>query len=293
MTVIATIAQQIGISSSYLVSLVRRSDRHYKAYYMPKRSGRSRRIEAPGSALKAVQTWVLHNILETLPVSDRAHGFVKQRGIRTNATYHLCKRYLLTIDIKDFFPSIKIDKVRDVFLQTTTDPDVALVFSLLCTFEGRLPQGGVTSPILSNLVFRPTDDRIIDLCSRMHITYSRYADDMTFASNDFQALSQVYPQIQPLLEAAGFKINTRKTRYCSGKHRMLVTGIRLNSGKLTTGRQRKRRIRAALYNSIVKDDQTINMNRILGEIAFIRSIEPDYYPRLQGYVSKLTASSSA
>ena len=185
-----------------------------------------------------------------------------------------------------------MDKVRDVFVQATNDSDAAQIYSILCTFRGRLPQGGVTSPILSNLVFRPTDEKIIDVCSRMHITYSRYADDMTFASNDFQALKEVHGQLKQLLESAGFKINTKKTRYCSGKDRMLVTGLRLNSGKLTTGRERKRRIRAALYNYVISNDQTINMNRVLGQIAFIRSIEDDYYSKVQRYVSKLRAASS-
>ena len=292
MTVIGRIAQQMGISSSYLVFLVRRCDRQYNGYYITKRSGGLRRIEAPNIALKALQTWILLNVLERLPVSDRAQGFVKQRGIRTNAAYHLGKRYLLIIDIKDFFPSIKIDKVRDVFLQATNDSDTAQIYSVLCTFQGRLPQGGVTSPILSNLVFRATDEKIIDVCSRMNITYSRYADDMTFASNDFQTLKQVCGQVKQAVESAGFKINTKKTRYCSGKDRMLVTGLRLNSGKLTTGRERKRRIRAALYNYVINNDQTVNINRLLGQIAFVRSIEDDYYSKVQTYVSKLRAASS-
>lgn len=292
MTVIGQISQQIGVSSSYLVFFVRRCDRQYKAYYKTKRSGDLRRIEAPNIALKALQRWILLNVLEGLPVSDRAQGFVKQRGILKNASYHLDKRYLLVIDIKDFFPSIKIDKVHDVFLQATNDSDTAQIYSVLCTYRGRLPQGGVTSPILSNLIFRSTDEKIIDVCSRMNITYSRYADDMTFASNDFQALKEVYRQVKQSIESAGFKINTGKTRYCSGKGRMLVTGLMLNSGKPTTGRERKRKIRAALYNYIINNDQTVNVNRALGQIAFIRSIEDDYYSKVQRYVSKLRAASS-
>lgn len=292
MTLIARIAQQIGISSSYLIPIVLRCDRQYNAYYIPKRSAHLRRIEAPNIALKAIQRWILLNVLEKIPVSDRAQGFVKERGIRKNATYHLGKRYLLIIDLKDFFPSITIDKVRDVFLQATNDSDMAQIYSILCTFRGALPQGGVTSPILSNLVFRSADEAITNLCSRMHIIYSRYADDMTFSSNDFQALKQVYGQVKQVIESAGFRINTKKTRYCSGKHRMLVTGLRLNSGKLTTGRERKRVIRAELYNYIINHDQSVNINGVLGHIAFIRGIEDDYYPKVQKYVSKLIAAST-
>jgi len=291
-TVIEQISRQIGISSSFLIPIVLRCDRYYNAYYIPKRSAELRRIEAPNVTLKAIQEWILLNVLEKLPVSDRAQGFVKERGIRTNAAYHLGKRYLLIIDIKDFFPSIGIDKVRDVFFEATNNADMAQIYSMLCTFRNRLPQGGVTSPILSNLVFRSTDEKIIDLCGRMHVTYSRYADDMTFSSNDFQTLKQVYNQVKQVIESADYKINVKKTRYCSGKNRMLVTGLRLNSGNLTTGRERKRTIRAALYNYIIKNDETVNVNHVLGQIAFIRGIEDDYYSRIQRYVSKLRSASS-
>jgi len=291
-TAIEQISQQIGISSSFLIPIVVRCDRYYNAYYIPKHSTQLRRIEAPNVTLKAIQRWILLNVLEKLPVSDRAQGFVRERGIRTNATYHLGKRYLLIIDIKDFFPSIGIDKVLDVFLQATNNEDIAKIYSMLCTFQNRLPQGGVTSPIISNLVFRSTDERIIDLCNRMHITYSRYADDMTFSSNDFQTLKQIYNQVKEVIESAGYKMNINKTRYCSGKNRMLVTGLRLNSGNLTTGRERKRTIRAALYNHIIKNDETVNVNHVLGQIAFIRGIEDDYYSKIQRYVSKLRPTSS-
>lgn len=287
MTAIEQIASKIGISSAYLGIIVSRCDRQYKAYYITKQSGDLRRIEAPNIDLKAIQRWILRNILENIPVNERAQGFARGRGIRTNASYHLGKRYLLCIDIKDFFPSINIKKVYNVFLQATNDSDIAGIYSVLCTFRGRLPQGGATSPILSNLVFRSADEKIVDLCGRMNITYSRYADDMTFASNDFQALIELYDKVKQLVDSEGFEINGKKTRYCSGKNRMLVTGLRLNSGKLTTGRERKRRVRAALYNYIAKKDPSVNMNQVLGNIAFIRSIEDDYYPKIQKYASKL------
>lgn len=287
MTAIQQIAQEIGITSSYLSSILRRCDRQYKAYYITKSSGDLRQIEAPNESLKAIQRWILRNILETIPVNERAQGFVKGRGIEKNARYHLGRRYLLSIDIKGFFPSVTRDKVYDVFLQATNNADVSQIYSILCTFRNRLPQGGVTSPALSNLVFRPVDEKIVDLCSRINITYSRYADDMTFASNDFQALKDLYENVNNVIISGGYALNKQKTRYCSGKNRMIVTGLRLNSGRLTTGRDRKRRIRAALYNHIVKRDQSVNVNEVLGNVAFIRSVEPDYHSKIEAYVCKL------
>ena len=142
MTAIEQIASKIGISSAYLGFIESRCDRQYKAYYITKQSGDLRRIEAPNIDLKAIQRWILRNILENIPVNERAQGFARGRGIRTNASYHLGKRYLLCIDIKDFFPSIKKDKVYDVFLQATKDSDIARIYSVLLEIDypkGELP----------------------------------------------------------------------------------------------------------------------------------------------------------
>ena len=287
---IQKVAETIGVNSSYLENILENRDKLYKAYYIPKGaigSADLRRIEAPNVNLKSIQRWILRNILEKVPISDLAHGFVKGRGIKTNARYHLDRQFILAIDIKDFFPSVTQDKVHDVFLRVTGENNIAFVYTGLCTFQGRLPQGGVTSPLLSNIVFYDIDEKIEDVCNRGNIAYSRYADDMTFSSNDFQALKEIYKSVQGIIESAGYNLNEDKTRYYTGKGRMLVTGIRLNSGRMKTGRYRKRTIRALIHHYFVRESDSVNLNKLLGKIAFVRDIEPDYYLKLKEYVAIL------
>jgi len=68
---------------------------------------------------------------------------------------------------------------------------------------------------------------------------------------------------------------------------MLVTGLLLNSGQLTVGRDRKRKVRAAAYNYFIKKDKSVNENRLLGMLAFMRDIEPDFYKKFLKYCHKL------
>lgn len=281
------IAQRIGINSAYLRNMTVNSDKLYNAYYMPKSSGKTRQIEAPNNKLKAIQTWILRNVLEGISVSDRAQGFIKGRSIKSNARFHLGKKYILVTDIKDFFPSISSDDVYRVFYQIQNYEEIATLYTKLCTYSGRLPQGAVTSPMLSNLVFREVDDKLVDICDRMGIAYSRYADDMTFSSNDLAALKELYEKINVIITTEGYDLNDSKTRYYSGKGRMLVTGLILNSGRMTIGRRRKRNIRATLLNYFVNNDDSVNINKLFGSIAFLRDIEPEYYLKLKEYVNRI------
>ena len=62
--------------------------------------------------------------------------------------------------------------------------EVSYILSLLCTYEGYLPQGAPTSPYLSNLILRDFDKKIQQICSSLNYTYTRYADDITISSNN-------------------------------------------------------------------------------------------------------------
>jgi RNA-directed DNA polymerase len=137
-------------------------------------------------------------------------------------------------------------------------------------------------------VFTFPESPIVPLSLTTYIVYSRYADDMTFSSNDLMALKELHKKLAPIIKSAGYVLNNEKTRYLSGKGKMVVTGITLNSGRMTTGRRRKRKIRAALYNHIIKKDKAVKMNEILGTVAFVRDIEPDYYPKLKQYINSIS-----
>lgn len=281
------IVVEIGINKGYLSILSKNHDRCYQSFYLGKKSGVRRIIDAPNSELKAIQRWILRNILEHQSVNRCVHGFRVKHGIKTNARRHLGKRFIMCLDIKDFFPSIKRVHVFSIFHDIFNDENTADVLSNLCTYKERLPQGGVTSPALSNIVLNKADDKILEICSKRRVNYTRYADDLAFSANDFNLLRKLKPEIEKVLSNDGFELNEKKTRFLTGKSRMLVTGLVLNSGKLTVGRSRKREIRAALFNHIVKRDEKINVNKLVGTLAFIRDIEPDFYKKFLRYRSRL------
>jgi RNA-directed DNA polymerase len=276
----------LGLSRDVIENYIIFTDKYYNTHYIPKKSGGKRIIDSPGKNLKTIQRWILINYLEKLEVNKRANGFVKKRGIKRNALFHIDKKYILTIDIKDFFSSISQKQVFNMLIEYFPEKDFSLKLAKLCTYKRRLPQGAPTSPIISNLVFKNVDDQIMKYCNSELINYSRYADDLTFSSDNKNNLQSAYNFTNELLYKNGFVINSKKTRYLSGKGRMSVTGININTGVPKVGGKLKKEIRAQLHYYFIKKEK-INLKQVAGYISFISSIEDDYSDKIKVYIQKL------
>src|SRR5690606_11367239 len=143
--------------------------------------GELRVIEAPRRKLKEVQRRVL-DYLTVLAFHPKncVHGFVAKRSIVSNARAHKEHdvRYLLNIDLQDFFGSIIFKRVRGVMMAMPFNMsyEVATVVAQLACHNGKLPQGAPTSPFLANQVCREMDSRIVKVAGRYRGKYTRYAD---------------------------------------------------------------------------------------------------------------------
>lgn len=283
---------EVGLSRSAIENYITFADANYNTFYINKKGKEKKReIDCPNINLKSIQRWILNKYLYKIEVNKRANGFVLKRGIRRNAMFHLNKKYILSIDIKDFFPSITQRQVFEMFFENFADKEFSLKMAKLCTYKRRLPQGAPTSPTISNLVFKKIDDEIMKYCNSEMVNYSRYADDLTFSSDNKSHLGSVYRIVNDLLYKNGFNLNKEKTRYLSGKGPMEITGVYINSGEPKVNNKLKRQIRAELHNYIIKG-KTPNLKKIAGYISFIRSIELDYGKKIENYILNLKSKKS-
>jgi RNA-directed DNA polymerase len=285
---IKEISSEIGMSSGYVALLLKHHNKYYKTYFIKKKYGKKfRPISTPSYEIKAIQGWILRNYLDKIEISERATGFKRGRSIRDNANFHKDQKFILCLDIKDFFPSIKKEKIIEALNPLLNDDYLVYFISEFSTFNSILPQGGVTSPALSNIVFKVQDEIIKKLCNGMNINYSRYADDLYFSSNYFKDLIELKPKIADILKKAEFDLNEDKTRFMKGGNKKMVTGLYLNSGEITVGQERKRLVRSALFNYLVKGDASVNLNETFGMISFISMIENNYKQHINEYIAKL------
>ncbi len=276
----------IGLSTTIIFLLSTYNTRYYNKFYINKKDGTKREILSPSYSMKLVQRWLLEKLLYKIEISENAFAYRKNFGnaIKKNADIHKHSLYLMEIDIKDFFTSIKKDRVFYFFRNIGYNTLIANILANICTYNNYLPQGAVTSPYLSNILCYKLDRRLMGLCGKRDIIYTRYADDLTFSCDNKDILRKTKNIIYDIIKEESFEINEKKTRFLSPKSRKSVTGITVNDGKLKAPKEMKRNVRAMIHRAIISKDYS-EINRIKGYIAYISSIEDSYVDKVQKYIN--------
>ena len=257
---------------------------HYRRYPIPKKRGRVRWIEAPKPELKEAQSELLTSILYQLPVHDCAHGFVPHRSIITHAQNHVGKRWVITLDLADFFTSTHRGLINRYVMPLLTSHHTQARCDLmieLCLLKDRLPQGAPTSPQLSNLVFKPFDTKLARWAHEHRLTYSRYADDLSFSGAEVP--QEFYRQIHSCIHP--YRLNPRKTRVLGRGSRQVVTGLVVNE-RVNLPRPQRRKLRALAHRlatsglDAVLQANTWTQDELSGHLAWLAQVNPQAYDKL-------------
>jgi RNA-directed DNA polymerase len=263
----ANVACLLGVDESYLIYdlYIKPSPKRYTTFSIPKKSGGIRSINAPNDGLKFVQQR-LNQVLQTVYTPKKTvHSFISEKSIITNAKQHQNRRWILNVDLKDFFPSINFGRVYGMFMAWPYERnhEVATILAQICCYKNELPQGAPTSPIISNMLCARLDSDLLHLSKQNDCIYTRYADDLTFSTRQRKfptalAISTKLPtgykteagnELKQIIEDNnGFKINTDKVRLQrNGTQRQEVTGIVVNKFP-NVKRDFVRQVRAMLHD---------------------------------------------
>lgn len=255
-------------------------NRQYHQFEIPKKSGGTRQIIAPVGDLKIIQKVLAHLLAMVSSPDDHAHGFIEKRSVITNAQQHIGKNYVLNLDLKNFFPGIYFHHVVNA-LQKYFSRDVSVFIAKLCTWtetgddlpEDVLPQGAPTSPVLSNIVCEAMDARLGGLAKRFGLTYTRYADDMTFSSyhSIYAKGSDFWTELHSIIEDSGFRLNEKKTRLLKKGSRQEVTGITVGE-RLNVSRKWMKNLRAQVFQYEMYGGSEEEYRSIMGKIAFLKMV---------------------
>jgi hypothetical protein len=285
------------IPEATLGHIIRSAPYRYKVYEIAKKDGVGKRtIAQPARELKAIQYWVMANVLRQFPIHRAAMAYRRGRSINTNATRHASSRYLLKLDFKDFFHPITAADLG-AFLAAhweldLSNEDVGHLKKILFWNRGRegkliLSIGAPSSPMLSNILMYEFDQKVQAFCTKMRVKYSRYADDLTFSSNRPNILREVEVQIGGICKRMmhpPLRLNAEKTVHASRGRSMRVTGLVLaNSGEVSLGRDRKRLIRAQVHHFLVGKLSPEDAAKLRGMLAFVNSAEPTFIRRLRDH----------
>jgi len=279
------------ISQFTIYQLSHFADKYYKVYTKDKKSGGVRTICQPSKKLKGLQSWILVNILNEVKVSSSCKGFEKRSSTLDNARPHKGASTILSIDLKDFFPTISSKRVFNIFRAVGYNKLIAAIFTNICTYNGFLPQGSPCSPKLANLTTWSLDKRIQGYVGKRGITYTRYADDLTFSGFHPERVVQIIPMIKKIIEDEGFLINESKTRIAGTSRKKSVTGIIVSNEGLGIGHKKYKELRAKIYRlrSFPKDSDDLKLlNHVKGWLSYLNSVDKKRLKKAYVYIKKLS-----
>jgi len=284
------LATFLGLSPKELsyILYAKRTENYYTTFDIPKKAGGYRTISAPQSPLKEIQRLLAASLSAYYDevyanIYSVSHGFHKKRSICTNASKHRNKRYVLNIDLEHFFESFHFGRVLGFFEKNrhfALPHEVAVAITQLCCYNGALPQGAPTSPIITDFICRILDSHLIQICKKYRLTYTRYVDDLTFSTNrsDFPEIyEECFTELEREIIKSGFHINHKKTRLQFFKSRQEVTGLTVNK-KIGVKREFRHQTRAMLHNLFTQGSFFINgdigtLQQLEGRLTFIDQID--------------------
>ena len=286
----------VGTLRAYSIHRERERVVHYVTFAIPKRSGGERLIMAPKRRLRAVLRKLDQQLVSQLPVSEHAHGFRRGRSVATNAAPHVGKRVVVHLDLRDFFPSVHVGRVRGLLIAYGYSYPVAATLATLMTEAERQPvdvdgtvfhvpvgsrhcvQGAPTSPGLCNAIALRLDRRLAGLARSLGFVYTRYADDLTFSSDDDSKVGGLLALAGKVVADEGFELNRAKTRVMRRGGPQRVTGVTVNE-TLGLSRRERRRIRAAIHQ-LGDNPSAEELARVRGRLAWVHMLNPDQAARL-------------
>jgi len=260
----------------------------YTEFEIPKKQGGTRKILAPNTELKKIQSSLsdfLYDCIEEINLTREIKGNLSygyQRGISTmnHAKVHSRKRFVFNIDLKNFFDSINFGRVRGFFIANNNfslHPKVATILAQIACHNNSLPQGSPCSPVISNLIGHIVDIKLAQLATNCGCSYSRYCDDITFSTN-----KKVFPhkiafcndsneylpskKLIKIIERSGFEINLKKVRISLFYSQQNVTGLTVNR-RVNTPRSYRDTVRALVHHLCFKGDFEFKTSFIKDKIA--------------------------
>jgi RNA-directed DNA polymerase len=207
----------------------------------------------------------LLNRLEPIfePVFDEAN-FGYRRGRSTQDALRKVWReiksgreWIVDADLKDFFGSVDHDKLLALVAQRIADGRVLRLIEAMLRAgsygQGRLfptergtPQGGVVSPVLSNILLTPFDWEMRSKGYQL----TRYADDWVVTCKSAAEARAAVAAAHRILNELGVQLHPQKTRIVHVEHGFEFLGYKIKRGKrlwLPPGKVRSSAKSGALY----------------------------------------------
>jgi hypothetical protein len=173
----------------------------------------------------------MQNALRQIPLPAEFYGGVKGKSVIDNAKMHMHKRYVMKLDIANFFPSITTAQVASALAKQGCRENISKILSEIITVDGHLPQGFNTSPLISIHILMPIISEIRSLIKDHKCVLTIWMDDITISCEESPEI--LIEPITKIINKFGFKLKDEKYSLAErGVAPQVVTGVLINYDEL-------------------------------------------------------------
>lgn len=178
-----------------------------------KRTFVSYKCSTEGAALRHLHHAIDSFLKSSYVSSEASFAYKEGYNILSCLDRHMHSDVFLKTDIHSFFTTIEKDRLTTA-LEKVVKRRYKKICSAIadsCYYQGKMPLGFITSPVLSDIYLTELDD-CFD--TRTDIVYTRYADDFIISTSGEDAecvLQDVLNEVKERLDKLGLELNTKKT----------------------------------------------------------------------------------
>jgi hypothetical protein len=265
---LAALCRTLRISEAILNRITSHTHDFYSPHEVPKKnSDKKRQINIPNTLLKIIQKRINREIFENVHYPNYLYGGLKDKDYVRNAKYHCPAEIIITIDVKDFYPSIKEQHVKRIYtdLFKFNEP-VAEALTKLTTLKGSVPQGGCCSSYIANLVLFDVESHKVNYIESMGFKYTRLLDDICVSSKKNETekrIECVITSIASMLKSKNLKINNKKksiTTRANPENLMSINGVWIDRGHPRAHRSERDEIKSEVFSieKLAQKDPTLD-----------------------------------
>lgn len=300
---VEALARILKHSLEELQSIANTANQRYRVIQRPKDGGGVRICYDALGVLKSIHARIRKKILERVDYPPYLYGGIKDpvspRGQKANAEHHVNPGLLVTVDIKQFFPSITRRLIFEVWQRFFHfPPAVAEILTTLTTKGGRLPQGTKTSDLLANLVFWNIESQVVADFHERGIKYTRLTDDIacsTRTAMTHEEMSYILTRLHSMVRRKGLRLNPKKQSIALGNQQQVTTKLVVNRKTSLTPKQRSairsevRALEMTPPGARTSKRYAKNYSRASGRVAYLKQHHPAEAEQLRAILKSLAA----
>ncbi|MCL1076927.1 RNA-directed DNA polymerase [Parashewanella spongiae] len=267
------LAVLFGYSVDFVYALSKKQHKFYRSFKI-KQGKKVRIIHSPRVALKVVQKWLGTHLSNAISFEPHVCGFVKGKSFADAAKIHQGARWVYSVDIENFFPSITVVQISGALEKLGYSEESAKFLANICSLNGTLAQGSPASPVISNIIMKDIDQRLIELAEKYVLKVSRYADDIVFSGKE-PFSTDIPNELSSIFGLTPFLLNKNKAYFADSQkgQRLKVHGLLVKEDKILLTKGYRNKIRAFRHMVAQGKVSEGDLPRLKGHLTFAEFIE--------------------